>query len=138
MFFYRVCGLAQCLSLKVIKLLLPLVHDYPLLMDPRSLSDATKELDVILPVTCTDTEGGKRAVAFLSIHLHIREGTRLIQSAKSDSWCMCAHTSGVYASVDLHLRVRGNHAGPPGVGSHFGPHQISDYKLFAEACLLDH
>lgn len=137
-FFYRVCGLAQRLSLQLIKLLLPLVHDYPLLMDPRSLSNATKELDVILPVTCTDTETGKQAVVFMSLHLYNCDENRLIQSAKSDSWCVCAHTSGVYASVDLHLRVRGNHAGPPRVGSHFGPHQISYHKLLTEARLLDH
>lgn len=55
-FLYRVGGLAQRLSLKLVKLLLPLVHDYSLLVDPRSLSDAAKELDVILPVTCTQAE----------------------------------------------------------------------------------
>lgn len=52
--------------------------------------------------------------------------------------CTCVHTSGVDASVDLHLRVRGDHAGPPGVGAHLGPHQISDHKLLTEARLLDH
>lgn len=49
-----------------------------------------------------------------------------------------AHTSGVDASVDLHLWVRGDHAGPPGVGAHLGPHQISYHKLLTEARLLDH
>lgn len=70
MFLYRVRGLAESLSLKLIKLLLPLVHDYPLLMDPRSLSDATEELDVILSVTCTEAVTGKQAVVFLSFHVH--------------------------------------------------------------------
>lgn len=137
MFLYRVGGLAQRLSLQLVKLLLPLVHDYSLLMDPRSLSDAAKELDVILPVTCTQAER-RQAVVFMSLQFHtfVKEN-RPIQSAKSDFRCAC-HTSGVYASVDLHLRVRGDHAGPPGVGAHFGPHQISYHKLLAEARLLDH
>lgn len=52
--------------------------------------------------------------------------------------CACARTSGVDASVDLHLRVRGDHAGPPGVGAHLGPHQVSYHKLLTEARLLDH
>lgn len=47
-------------------------------------------------------------------------------------------TSSVDASVDLHLWIRGDHAGPPRVGAHLGPHQISNHKLFAEARLLDH
>lgn len=65
MFLYWVCCLAQSLSLKLIKLFLPLVHDYPLLMDPRSFSNAAKELDMILPVTCTATEKvGKLSIAF--------------------------------------------------------------------------
>lgn len=108
-------------------------------MDPCSLSNTTKELDMILPVTCTKTEKEKQAVAFLSLDFHrfVKEN-RSIQSAMSNVWCMCAHTSGVDASVDLHLRVRGDHAGPPGVGSHLRPHQISYHKLLTEACLLNH
>lgn len=56
MFLYRVRGFAQSLSLKVVKLLLPLVQNDPLLMDPGSLGHAAKELDVILPVTCRERE----------------------------------------------------------------------------------
>jgi len=47
-------------------------------------------------------------------------------------------TSSVDASVDLHLWVRGDHAGPPGIGAHLGPHKIPNYKLLTEARLLDH
>lgn len=51
---YWVCGLAQSLSLKFFKLLLPMVHNNPLLMDPSTFRYTAKELDVILPVTCAE------------------------------------------------------------------------------------
>lgn len=70
MSLYRVCGLAQSLRLKLIKLLLPLVHDNPLLMDPRSLSNAAKELDVILPVTCTATEKVRNTSCGVYVLIH--------------------------------------------------------------------
>lgn len=50
-FFHRISGLAQGLSLQLVKLLLPLIHNDSFLVDPRSLSNATKELDVVFPVT---------------------------------------------------------------------------------------
>ncbi len=136
-FLYRVCGLAQSLSLKFIELLLPLVHDYPLLMYPRSLSDTTEELDVILPVTCTQTERGKTLRCLYPYTFrNLRRKTGLCNV--SYFWCTCSQTSGIDAGVDLHLRVRGDHAGPPGVGAHLGPHQISNDKLLTEASFLDH
>lgn len=67
---YRVCGFAKCLWLKLVKLLLPLVHDYPLLVDPRSLCDTAKELDVIFPVTCTAAEERKQVAALLCLHIY--------------------------------------------------------------------
>lgn len=67
---YRVCGFAKCLWLKLVKLLLPLVHDYPLLVDPRSLCDTAKELDVIFPVTCTAAEERKQVTALLCLHIY--------------------------------------------------------------------
>lgn len=127
---YRVCGFAKCLWLKLVKLLLPLVHDYPLLVDPRSLCDTAKELDVIFPVTCTAAEERKQVAALLCLHIYT---LKLEQQRRLRDF-----TSGVDASVDLHLWVWGHHAGPPGVGTHLGPHQISYYKLLTEACLLDH
>ena len=103
-FLYRVCGLAQSLSLKVIILLLSLVHDDPLLMDPRSLSNTTKELDVILPVTCTKTEKEKQAAAILSLHFHIFVEEKQVDSERYEQclvhersylwcWCECGHSS---------------------------------------------
>lgn len=62
MFFHRISGLAQGLSLKLIKLLFPLIHNNSFLMDPRSLSNAAKELDMVFPVAynerklCSDVQ----------------------------------------------------------------------------------
>lgn len=50
MFFHRISGLAQGLSLKLVKLLFPLIHNDSLLVDPRSLSNAAEELDMIFSV----------------------------------------------------------------------------------------
>lgn len=58
LFFHRVCCLAQCLRLKLFKLLLSLIYNYSLFMDPSSLSNTTEELDVILSVTCTHAKKG--------------------------------------------------------------------------------
>lgn len=51
MFFHWISGLAQGLSLKLVKLLLPLIDNNSFLVDPRSLGNTTKELDVIFSVT---------------------------------------------------------------------------------------
>lgn len=51
-FFDSVCGLAQRVRLELIKLLLALVYNDSLLVDPRSLCYAAKKLDVVLSVTC--------------------------------------------------------------------------------------
>lgn len=50
MLFHRISGLAQGLSLKLVKLLFPLINNDSFLVDPRSLSNAAKELDVVFSV----------------------------------------------------------------------------------------
>lgn len=50
MFFHRIGGLAQGLSLKLVKLLFPLIHHDSFLVDPCSLSNAAKELDMVFSV----------------------------------------------------------------------------------------
>lgn len=79
---HRVRGLAQRLGLKVIELLLPLVYEYPLLVDPRSFSNAAKELDVILPVTCRAT--GSLTGTNPEV---VREGGSSGESSFSYLWC---------------------------------------------------
>lgn len=131
MFLHGVCCLAQCLCLKLFKLLLSLIYDYSLFVDPSSLSNTTKELDVILSVTCTHTKKRTTHIGYLTSRVHTY-GT--LKGMLHE----CFYTSGVYTSVDLHLWVRRDHAGPPWIGSHFGPHQISNYKLLTEARLLNY
>lgn len=56
LFLDRVCCLAQRFCLKLFELLLSLIYDYSLFVDPGSLSNTTKELDMVLSVTCTHTK----------------------------------------------------------------------------------
>ena len=51
---------------------------------------------------------------------------------------VCGITSGVDACVYFHLGIRGDHAGPPGVGAHLGPDQIPNDKLLTEPGFLNH
>lgn len=128
MFLDRVCCLAQRFCLKVFELLLSLIYDYSLFVDPGSLSNTTKELDMVLSVTCTHT---KRTT--LCDYL-----TSLFHPNITGIFHECVRTPGVYTGVNLHLWVRRDHAGPPWIGSHFGPHQISYHKLLTEARLLNY
>ena len=52
--------------------------------------------------------------------------------------CVCLFTSGVDACVDVHLGVTGDHAGPPGVGTHFGPHQVPHLVVLIATCTCYH
>lgn len=129
LFLHRVCCLAQCLRLKVFKLLLSLIYDYSLFVDPSSLGNTTEELDMVLSVTCTHAKK-RPPISIIWPHKFIHTLKGLFYEY--------FYTSGVYTGVDLHLRVRRDHAGPPWIGSHFGPHQIADHKLFTEARLLNY
>lgn len=53
-FFYRIGGLSQGLSLKVVKLLFPLINNNSFLVNPRSLCNASKELDMVFSVAYND------------------------------------------------------------------------------------
>lgn len=111
-------------------MLLSMICDDPLLVDPGSLSDTAKELDMVFSVTCAaKQEHGNSGSKVFRDWSQIMSRFRKVQTPV---------TSGIDACVDLHLWVRGDHAGPPGVGAHLRPNKISNHKLLAEARLLDY
>lgn len=69
MFFHRISGLAQGLSLKLVKLLLPLIDNNSFLVDPRSLGNATEELDVIFPVTYNERKPSSSFGIFIVLYI---------------------------------------------------------------------
>lgn len=68
-FFHGISGLSQGLSLKLVKLLLPLIDNNSFLMDPRSLGNATKELDVIFPVTYIERKPSSSLDIFIVLYI---------------------------------------------------------------------
>lgn len=70
LFLDRVRCLAQCFRLKLFKLLLSLIHDYSLFVDPGSLSNTTEELDMVLSVTYTQTHTHKKRTTLCHYRHH--------------------------------------------------------------------